>query len=75
MKNITLLLTILFNTMMSASCKNNAEEGLLWEISGNGLTEKSYLFGTWHGYAGVSIDFLDSVPNFYKVFDLSLIHI
>lgn len=69
MKNITLLLTILFNTMMSASCKNNAEEGLLWEISGNGLTEKSYLFGTWHGYAGVSIDFLDSIPNFYKVFD------
>lgn len=69
MKNIALVLIILFNTMMSASCKNKPEKGLLWEISGNGLTEKSYLFGTWHGYAGVCIDFLDTIPNFYKVFN------
>jgi uncharacterized protein YbaP (TraB family) len=41
----------------------------LWEISGNGLTEKSYLFGTWHGTAGICIDFLDSIPNFYESFN------
>jgi uncharacterized protein YbaP (TraB family) len=49
--------------------ENNSDKGLLWEISGNGLTEKSYLFGTWHGTSGVCIDFLDSISNFYKCFN------
>lgn len=72
MRSITLALVLILNTMLNNSCKSNSdnpEKGLLWEISGNGLTEKSYLFGTWHGYAGVCIDFLDSIPNFHKVFD------
>lgn len=41
---------------------------LLWEISGNGLKQKSYLFGTHHL---VPISFLDSVPNVYKCFNRS----
>lgn len=72
MRSITLVLVLIFIAMMSSFCqsnRNNQEKGLLWEISGNGLTERSYLFGTWHGYVGVCIDFLDSIPNFYKVFD------
>ncbi|MGN0186407.1 MAG: TraB/GumN family protein [Paludibacteraceae bacterium] len=39
---------------------------LLWEISGNGLSKKSYLFGTHHL---VSVDFLDSIPGVFKAFD------
>ncbi|MCC8145539.1 MAG: TraB/GumN family protein [Bacteroidales bacterium] len=56
---------------MSYSQKNstNAQKELLWEISGNGLTEKSYLFGTWHGTAGIGTDFLDSIPGFHKSFE------
>lgn len=39
---------------------------LLWKISGNGLKHPSYLFGTHHL---TSIQFLDSVPNLFKVFN------
>lgn len=28
---------------------NSQKDGMLWEISGNGLSHKSYLFGTMHG--------------------------
>jgi uncharacterized protein YbaP (TraB family) len=46
------------------------ENGLLWEISGNGLPQSSYLFGTFHG-VGISLclDILDSIPGFYRSFD------
>lgn len=39
---------------------------LLWEISGNGASQKSYVFGTHHL---VPVSFLDSVPNIYKCFN------
>lgn len=41
---------------------------LLWEISGNNLKQKSYLFGTHHL---VPISFLDSIPKVYKCFNRS----
>jgi uncharacterized protein len=41
---------------------------LLWEISGNDLPYKSYLFGTHHL---VSVDILDSVPGVYRAFNAS----
>ena len=28
---------------------DSQKDGMLWEISGNGLSHKSYLFGTMHG--------------------------
>jgi uncharacterized protein len=34
--------------------------GLLWEISGNGLKEKSYLFGTYHL---LTKDYIDTLPK------------
>ena len=39
---------------------------LLWEISGNHLKQKSYLFATHHL---VPISILDSVPGVYKAFN------
>lgn len=50
--------------VLLSACLANAQ--LLWEISGNGLSKKSYLFGTHHL---VSVDFLDSIPGIYKAFD------
>lgn len=41
---------------------------LLWKVSGKGLKEDSYLFGTHHL---ISISFLDSVPGLYPAFNSS----
>jgi uncharacterized protein len=38
---------IIFTALFS-SAQNKTENSLLWEISGNGLTKPSYLFGTIH---------------------------
>ena len=52
------LLKILFLLIIFFSCKaqprqtklliNKNDNSLLWEVSGNGLTQSSYLFGTFH---------------------------
>lgn len=47
MKNILLCLAILLTSMTYA--QNDIKyEGLLWEITGNGLEKPSYLYGTMH---------------------------
>lgn len=43
-----LLLTIIFSCSTLNSAKKNSEKALLWKVSGNGLKESSYLFGTYH---------------------------
>lgn len=40
------LLLLLMNTSLAQS--NQSENELLWEISGNGLKQKSYLYGNYH---------------------------
>lgn len=42
------------------------DSSLLWKISGNGLENPSYLFGTHHL---VPISFLDSVPGVFEAFE------
>lgn len=49
--------------------QNYPTGSLLWKISGNGLEQDSYLFGTYHGSTDISNDFLDSIPGFDKAFD------
>ena len=41
------LVTISATAQKNSDANNNP--GWLWEISGNGLKQKSYLFGTCHG--------------------------
>jgi uncharacterized protein len=48
---------------VQAQTRSIHKAGLLWEISGNGLKEPSYLFGTYH-LAGKS--FLDTLPRIMK---------
>ena len=43
---ITILLAL---AQFSAMAQTEQHPGWLWEISGNGLSQKSYLFGTCHG--------------------------
>ena len=48
---ITTLFTLVSLTLAAQDAKETAfsNPGWLWEISGNGLTQKSYLLGTCHG--------------------------
>ncbi len=48
--SITLLLVLLLSTVQGFGQKKTAAKypSLLWEITGNGLTKPSYLFGTMH---------------------------
>ena len=50
------LLVLFFAVCFCSGCRgrsnmklNSQKDGMLWEISGNGLSHKSYLFGTMHG--------------------------
>jgi uncharacterized protein len=42
------------------------QHGLLWKITGNGLPQPSYLFGTFHDRGGKQI--LDSIKGFETIF-------
>ncbi|MBR5469040.1 MAG: TraB/GumN family protein [Paludibacteraceae bacterium] len=55
---------ILFGYFLMLSSIAHAQ--LLWEISGNQLKEKSYLFGTHHL---IPISFLDSIKGIYPAFN------
>ncbi|SKB25977.1 TraB/GumN family protein [Macellibacteroides fermentans] len=67
MKNYFPFLLLIFFTFCTYG--KPPKEGLLWKISGNGLTQPSYLFGTWHGDTELrNQSFLDSVPGFHASF-------
>jgi len=67
MKNVITSIVLL---MAFSTCAQLPETGLLWKISGNGLKQPSYLFGTFHGTYGVGAEFLDSIPGFYDAFNI-----
>jgi uncharacterized protein YbaP (TraB family) len=48
MKRTFLSLLVIFSAIV-AYAQESGNPGWLWEVSGNGLTQKSYLFGTCHG--------------------------
>ena len=62
---IILLVIILVSCSVKDNNKDDCEGGLLWQISGNGLRDTSYLFGTMHS---VEYTFLDSVQGFNRIF-------
>lgn len=48
-KSIVVVIAIIFSVSIEAQTKDpKLENSLLWEISGNGLTKPSYLYGTVH---------------------------
>lgn len=70
-KNVFYLTVTVISTLI-LSCSSTTEKekgGLLWEISGNGLQQPSYLFGTAHGGSFIASTYiLDSIPCFDKAF-------
>ena len=53
----------LFSFGAFAQNKSGKDIGLLWEITGNGLTKPSYLYGTMHLTNKVAFNLSDSFFN------------
>ena len=45
---ITILISAISNAQQTTTSSSTSENSLLWEITGNGLTKSSYLYGTIH---------------------------
>jgi uncharacterized protein YbaP (TraB family) len=62
MKRTLLYLIILLPSFLQAQpkIKNKKYQGLLWEISGNGMKKNSYLFGTMHVSSKMAFHLADS---------------
>ncbi len=66
MKKIFFISTLLLLVISASAQKSGEKTGaLLWKISGNGLTQPSYIFGTHHLYP---LSFLDSIPGVKQAF-------
>lgn len=68
------LLVLSFLTIavfISTSCvaQQQTEGGWLWKISGNGMSQPSYLFGTYHGTFDILYGYVDSIPGFREAFN------
>jgi len=74
MKRIATLLlftlTVLSASSQSVKKSEKKYQGLLWEISGNGLTRPSYLFGTMHVSNKLAFHLADSFYNAIKNVDV-----
>ncbi|MBN1598662.1 MAG: TraB/GumN family protein [Bacteroidales bacterium] len=64
MKHLILFLIISNSCFCFSQIKNNST---LWEISGNGLNESSYLFGTLHAVPGKQFEISDSVQKYLNI--------
>lgn len=59
------LITLISGFENACAQKKNLENSLFWEISGNGLSRPSYLFGTYHL---LNSGFLDEIPKVKEAF-------
>ncbi len=67
MKKLFFALWLLFIVFTVSAQKSSEKTGaLLWKISGNGLAQPSYIFGTHHAYP---LSFLDSIPGVKTTFE------
>ena len=62
------LAVLLTGSMAMAQETQDGKAGWLWEVSGNGLAEKSYLFGTCHG-DGISFTDEELYGNIFGLAD------
>jgi uncharacterized protein YbaP (TraB family) len=66
MKKPILLLLAFALVLNTAHAQNNSNKSLLWEVSGNGLTAPSYLFGTYHFAAKSLVDSLSDIKKYFN---------
>lgn len=73
-KSIAVVAVVLISTGVFAQAKkvesiNSNDESLLWEISGNGLSKSSYLYGTIHMICGNDYFLSDKTKIAFKASD------
>lgn len=72
MQKIDLLFTAFLTAALFITCTSTAQQlpagGWLWKISGNGLSQPSYLLGTYHGTYNILYQYTDSIPGFHQAF-------
>lgn len=61
-----LVLTVAFTQHSIAQKKRAVENSVFWEVTGNGLSQPSYLFGTFHLLSHRYIDSLTNVTDKFK---------
>jgi uncharacterized protein YbaP (TraB family) len=66
MKKLILLVLALALGLNPTQAQNNSNKSLLWEVSGNGLTAPSYLFGTYHFAAKSLVDTLSGIKTYFN---------
>lgn len=66
LKKAFFLLATFFMLLSCAGASNGEPGSLLWKVSGNGLEQPSYLFGTHHL---VPVTFLDSLNGVHEAFE------
>jgi uncharacterized protein YbaP (TraB family) len=66
MKKSILLLIALALALNTTKAQTKSNNSLLWEVSGNGLTSPSYLFGTYHFAAKSLVDSLSGIKTYFN---------
>lgn len=71
---VLLFFFVSFNCFLTLAQKKthlDKEKSILWEITKNGLSKKSYLLGTYHGgmLNKIGYDYIDSLPRYREIFE------
>ncbi len=75
-KSIVIVVAIVFCVTMQAQNKSHKlENTLLWEITGNGLTKSSYLYGTIHMICGADYFLSEKAKKAFEASDKLVLEI
>lgn len=69
MKFLSLLIVFSFGGWFNISAQSNAENTLLWEVTGKNLQKPSYLFGTFHLLCEADLSIADAAAEKLKSCD------
>lgn len=71
MKKLLVLFSLIANlTAFNCNAQTNEVKSILWEISKDGIAQKSYLLGTFHGPKDAhDYSFLDTLPQYKSILE------
>ncbi len=71
MKKLLVLFSLIANlTAFNCNAQTNEVKSILWEISKDGIAQKSYLLGTFHGTKDAhDYSFLDTLPQYKSILE------
>ncbi len=71
MKKLLVLFSLIANlTAFNCIAQTNEVKSILWEISKDGIAQKSYLLGTFHGSQnGIEYSLIDTLPQYKSILE------